>query len=280
MTERLETLGALRARISEYGREGLTLGFVPTMGALHAGHLKLVEEAKKSCDRVIVSIFVNPKQFAPHEDFATYPRTVDADIQKLQSAGADAVYLPDAEEIYPEGFSTKISVSGVTEMLEGEFRPHFFEGVTTVVAKLFLHVLPDKAFFGEKDYQQLQVVRRMASDLSLPVEIVGVEIVRDEQGLALSSRNAYLTVENLEIARQMNKVLFVVADKIRAGENIRDCEVWGKTELKLRGFNKVDYFTVRNADNLEQAVDMNLDPKRVLAAAWLDKTRLIDNVAV
>jgi pantoate--beta-alanine ligase len=231
------------------------------------------------CDRVIVSIFVNPKQFAPHEDLDKYPRQVEKDVERLAAIGVDAVYVPSGEDIYPEGFSTKISVSGVSEPLEGHFRPQFFDGVATVVMKLFMQVMPDKAFFGEKDYQQLQVIKKMVIDMNLPVEVVGVPTVRDvDTGLALSSRNAYLNAEQLKIAAQLNLVLLTMAEKIDSGMDARDIEAWGVAELKIRGFTRVDYCDIRDAVTLTPAQNNNGREKRILAAAWIETTRLIDNI--
>lgn len=260
---------------------GHSIGFVPTMGALHNGHVALGQAAQKSCDSVIYSIFVNPLQFAPHEDFARYPRMVDADIARLEQAGMDAVYLPAIEDMYPRDFLTRIHVDAISAPLEGEFRPHFFDGVATVVTKLLLQVLPDRAFFGEKDYQQLQVVTRLARDLDLPLEIVGVPTLRDEHGLALSSRNAYLSPEQLSVARKLNKILAVLAGRARSGCDLNVAEKDAANDLLEAGFDKVDYITVRDAATL-QAPEPG-DGKtslRVLAACWLGQTRLIDNLPV
>ena len=261
------------------GSEDTVLGLVPTMGALHEGHLHLAEMALAECDRVIVTIFVNPKQFAPHEDLAKYPRTIEADIEKLTEAGVHAVYTPGVEDMYPEGFVTKISVGKISEPLEGQFRPQFFDGVATVVAKLFLQVMPDKAFFGEKDYQQLQVIKRMVTDLNLPIDIIGVPTVRDkDSGLALSSRNAYLNPEELKIAQQLNIILLTMAEKIDAGFEMRDIESWAVAELKIRGFTKIDYCDIRDAATLQPSSTGDKQEKRILAAAWIGTTRLIDNI--
>ncbi len=261
------------------GGEDSILGLVPTMGALHEGHLHLVEMALADCDRVIVSVFVNPKQFAPHEDLAKYPRTLEADMEKLKAAGVHAIYTPTIDDMYPEGFATKISIGKISEPLEGQFRPQFFEGVATVVAKLFLQVMPDKAFFGEKDYQQLQVIKRMVQDLNLPIEIVPVPTVRDkDSGLALSSRNAYLNEEELKIAQQLNIVLLTMAEKIDSGFDLREIESWGVAELKIRGFTKIDYCDIRDAKTLQSAETGSKTEKRILAAAWIGTTRLIDNI--
>lgn len=261
------------------GAEDSVLGLVPTMGALHEGHLHLVEIALADCDRVIVSVFVNPKQFAPHEDLAKYPRTLDVDMEKLAAAGVHAIYTPSIDDMYPEGFVTKISVGKISEPLEGQFRPQFFDGVATVVAKLFLQVMPDKAFFGEKDYQQLQVIKRMVYDLNLPIEIVPVPTVRDkDSGLALSSRNAYLNEDELKVAQQLNLVLLTMAEKIDSGFDMREIEAWGVAELKIRGFTKIDYCDIRDAKTLQPSDTGDKAEKRILAAAWIGTTRLIDNI--
>lgn len=276
MTKRLTTYAALQEFL---GEQDDILGFVPTMGALHDGHIRLIDEARAQSDRVLVSIFVNPKQFAPHEDLAKYPRQIEQDVARLESAGADAVYIPDGSEFYPDGFNTKISVGDITASLEGVFRPQFFDGVTTVVGKLFFEIMPDKAFFGEKDFQQLQTVRKMVGDLRLPIEIIGVPTLRDQNsGLALSSRNAYLNAEQLKIAEQLNRVLLTMADKIELDDKIEDIEVWARAELLVRGFDKVDYCDICDAENLGPVTD-RARPRRILAAAWIGTTRLIDNIA-
>jgi len=276
----LKTPDAVRAYTLDQRRLGKQVGFVPTMGALHDGHVKLGQVAQATCQTVIYSIFVNPKQFAPHEDFAKYPRTIDADIAKLKDAGMAAVYLPDTEAMYPKDFLTTVHVDGISKPLEGEFRPHFFDGVATVVAKLLLQVLPDQAFFGEKDYQQLQVVKRMTHDLNLPLEIIGVPTVRDERGLALSSRNAYLSAKQYEIACVLNLVLKRMGQAVKAGTALTDIEAQAHEELLRAGFDKIDYCTVRHAHTLAPQPDFQRDPLRVLVAAWLGSTRLIDNMAV
>ena len=230
-----------------------TLAFVPTMGALHDGHLSLVELAKQHADHVIVSIFVNPTQFAPHEDFDSYPRDVDGDIAKLAEAGVIAAYTPTREGMYPDGEVSAITAGSAAEGLETDFRPHFFDGVVNVVHRLFNHVKPDVAVFGQKDFQQLQVIKEMVKAQNRLIQIIGAPIARDEQGLALSSRNAYLSPQELEVARKLNVI-------------IRDLPPAEATQALLdAGFDKVDY--------LEQRWG------RTLAAAWLGKTRLIDNVA-
>ena len=258
------------------------MALVPTMGALHEGHLALVRAgaAKVGADRVVVSIFVNPAQFAPHEDFDKYPRTFDSDKAKLEEVGtAHLIYAPSPREMYPEGFATKVSVDGPAAGLESDFRPHFFGGVATVVAKLFTQCRPDFAMFGEKDYQQLLVVKRMAKDLDLDVEVVPCPIVREADGLALSSRNAYLDPRQRKIAGQLNRVIAEVAARARGGISIPITEAEGAAALLTAGFERVDYVAVRDAETLTMINDVKR-PARVLAAAWLGKTRLIDNMAV
>lgn len=275
--KRLESIAQLRAHVAECRAGGRTVSFVPTMGALHEGHLELVREGLKQADICIPYIFLNPKQFAPTEDLAAYPRTLDADIEKLETVKASAVYVPAAAEIYPEGFATSVSVGGVSAPLEGEFRPHFFTGVATVVAKMLLQCLPDVALFGEKDYQQLQVIKKMVQDMDIPVAVRGVPTVRDENGLALSSRNAYLNADQYAVAIHMNRVLKEMASRLET-VSAAECEAWGTEELLARGFGKVDYCTVRDADTL-LPVAANASARRVLAAAFVGTTRLIDNVA-
>jgi pantoate--beta-alanine ligase len=269
----------LRQAVTAFRRAGKTIGFVPTMGALHDGHIQLGQAAQKECDVVLYSIFVNPLQFAPHEDFGRYPRTVEADCARLADAGMAGVYLPGVEDMYPKDFLTKVHVDGVSAPLEGEFRPHFFDGVATVVTKLLLQVLPDKAFFGEKDYQQLQVVTRLTKDLNLPLDIVGVPTVRDEQGLALSSRNAYLSPEQLQSARCINVILKEMGAAFRSGKAIPEIEAAALKQLREAGFEKIDYCTIRDARTLQVPEDTTR-PLRVLMAAWIGQTRLIDNMAV
>jgi pantoate--beta-alanine ligase len=253
----------------EEARQGdKVVGFVPTMGALHAGHLSLVEEARQESDIVVVSIFVNPTQFAPHEDFESYPRDIKGDAEKLAQTGADVLWLPTELDIYPEGKATDTHISGVSGPLEGECRPHFFDGVATVVRRLFLAVEPDKAFFGEKDFQQLQVIKKLVRDYDFNIDIIGVPTVRDENGLALSSRNAYLNKEQYDVAVQLNKIL-----KQLAAGDIN--EIQAREKLLRAGFDRVDYCTARNAETF-----LPDNPDRVLAAAWIGGTRLIDNMPV
>jgi pantoate--beta-alanine ligase len=272
------TLTNLRKARSGFGRKMVAL--VPTMGALHRGHLALVKEARRRADRVIVSIFVNPAQFAPHEDFGSYPRSFERDIAALVDAKADLVWAPAADAMYPEGFATRIDPAGVAKAgLEDKFRPHFFGGVTTVVAKLFIQTQPDFALFGRKDYQQLRVITRMAKDLDLPVKIVGVPTVRERDGLALSSRNAYLSAEQRAVAPTLYQVLKDCAAMIKAGETIDAVLADGRAEITRVGF-AIDYLEARHALTLEPIASADDGPIRLLVAAKLGTTRLIDNVGV
>ena len=273
------TISALRSRVKLWRSGGIKIALVPTMGALHAGHLALVGEARKRAGRVLASIFVNPKQFAPADDFDTYPRDEAADLAKLGESGVDAVFVPTAAEMYPEGFATSITVGGPTRDLETISRPQFFSGVATVVAKLLQIATPDFAVFGEKDYQQLLVIRRMAADLAFPIEIVAGPTVRENDGLALSSRNAYLTPPEREKAPRLYKALHDAATSIRGGMSGDTAIALAEGELTGFGF-LVDYVALRNAVTLARVADQKKEPMRLLAAVWLGKTRLIDNVAV
>lgn len=277
--QRLESLIALRRYVQENRVLGKTISFVPTMGALHDGHLELVRAGLRQTDICIPYIFINPKQFSPTEDLASYPKTLDADLEKLMSVGASAVYLPRMEDVYPDGFATTIKLGGVALPLEGEHRPHFFEGVATVVAKMLLQCLPDIALFGEKDYQQLLVIKKMTDDLNIPVKIIGVATVRDSSGLALSSRNAYLNDSELAKARQTNKILSRMTDAAKSSKNYAHIEKSGHDELLAIGFDRVDYITIRDADTL-LVPDETTKSLRVLVAAWLGKARLIDNLPI
>ena len=264
---------ALRKSIAPDSR----IGMVPTMGALHDGHVSLVTEARRHSDHVVVSIFVNPTQFAPNEDFDTYPRTLDVDLAKLGDAAA-IVFAPNAREMYPQGYVTTITVGGPSAGLETDYRPHFFAGVATVVAKLLIAAMPDVAVFGEKDYQQLQVVKRLAQDLALPTQIVGAPTLREPDGLAMSSRNAYLDATERKIAGQMNVILRDTIASAKRG-NLRAAEAAGVTALKAAGFDSVDYITIREAQSLEEVTTLER-PARILAAARIGRTRLIDNFPV
>jgi pantoate--beta-alanine ligase len=273
------TIAELRAAVAGWRREGLVVGLVPTMGALHDGHLSLVRETQRRANKSVVSIFVNPTQFGPHEDFARYPRPLAADAEKLAAAKADLVFAPSVAEMYPEGFATRIEVAGPALGLETDFRPQHFSGVATVVAKLLLAAMPDIAAFGEKDYQQLLVVKRLAADLGLPVEILGCATLREADGLAMSSRNAYLSAAERKIAGQLNHVLKEVAGRVRAGAPLAEAEQAGRAALLAAGFAAVDYLAVRDAETLAK-IDILARPARVLAAAKVGVTRLIDNLAV
>ena len=270
-----EDLAGACAKSRESGR----LAFVPTMGALHAGHLKLVAEARKKADRVIVSIFVNPLQFAAHEDLGLYPRREEEDAKKLEAAGCDLLWLPGVEDIYPQGFATTVHVAGLSECWEGEARPGHFDGVATVVAKLFNAVRPDLAVFGEKDFQQLAVIRRLVRDLDFEIEIVGIPTVRDPDGLALSSRNVYLTPDQRSLALALPFALEEARDAIRSGAAVGPSVAAAKQHLLEAGFLKIDYFALVDAETLEP-LDRPAGEMRLIAAATIGNTRLIDNLPV
>ena len=272
-------LDPLRNALAEFRAAGLTIGLVPTMGALHAGHMRLVEVAKSQCDAVIASIFVNPTQFGEGEDLDAYPRQEAADADLLQTAGVKLLWAPTADQVYPPGYATNVSVSGISNGLCGAARPGHFDGVATVVAKLFNQVRPDAAFFGEKDYQQLAVIRRMALDLDFSHEIVGVPTVRDADGLALSSRNAYLTAEERADAVALPQTMQEAATAIAAGSPVADILSDAKARLLRSGFHKVDYFELRDADTLALLDDFTKSA-RLLAAAHIGRPRLIDNIPV
>ena len=262
----------------QLGREG-TLALVPTMGALHAGHMRLIEEARARAERVAASIFVNPLQFGANEDLGRYPHREAEDARMLEEAGCHLLWMPSVSDIYPEGFATKIHVGGVSERWEGEARPGHFEGVATVVAKLLLSVQPDVALFGEKDFQQLAVIRAMVRDLAIPVEIVGIPTVREEDGLALSSRNAYLSADERAKALALPTALSSARDAIRAGNTVADALDAGKQALTDARFSKIDYLALVDADTLEP-LDSPAGNMRLIAAATIGTTRLIDNVPV
>src|SRR5690349_24794507 len=276
----IRTVTRLRQAIGRYKKAGSTIALIPTMGALHAGHLALVRLARRKAKRVVVSIFVNPTQFAPHEDFASYPRSFATDIKALRAENVDVVWAPAVEAMYPDGFATRLAPEGPAKAgLEDEYRPHFFGGVATVVAKLFTQVSPDFAFFGQKDYQQLRVVTQIAKDLDLSVKVVGVPTVREPDGLALSSRNVYLSSAERAVAPMLYKVLKECASRIKGGEKIDRVLNVGRIEVDLAGF-ALDYLEARHALTLAPVVSLKEGPVRLLIAARLGKTRLIDNVAV
>lgn len=259
--------------------KGGALALVPTMGALHAGHMALVEEAKRRARHVAATIFVNPMQFGAGEDLQRYPRREEQDLTALEQAGVDLVWLPSVEDIYPEGFATTISVSGVSQRWEGEVRPGHFDGVATVVAKLLLSVRPDIALFGEKDYQQLAVIRRMVADLEIPVDIVAVPTVRDEDGLALSSRNSYLSSDERQRALALPRALDTAAASIRGGGEVSDAVQTARLMLAEAGFSRIDYVALVDPTTLEP-VDRVSGEARLIAAAVIGSTRLIDNLPV
>jgi len=275
----VRTIKALDRAMANFRAAGETVALVPTMGALHAGHLALVRRARRA-DRVVASIFVNPAQFAPTEDFASYPRTFEADIAALRAERVDLVWAPPREVMYPEGFATSVAVKGpATVDLEDRFRPHFFGGVATVVAKLFGQCRPDIALFGEKDYQQLKTVTRMAADLDLKVKVIGVPTVREKDGLALSSRNVYLSPAERAVAPTLYRTLKESTARIAAGEPIVRVMSEGWIAIEAKGF-AVDYFEARHAESLRRVETVDDGPLRLLVAARLGKTRLIDNMAV
>jgi pantoate--beta-alanine ligase len=274
------TIPALRRAIAGFRKAGQSVALVPTMGALHAGHLALVRRARRRAARVVVSIFVNPAQFAPHEDLASYPRNFQTDLAALTGEKVDLVWAPSVEVMYPQGFATRIVPDGpATAGLEDAFRPHFFAGVATVVGKLLLQCRPDVAMFGDKDFQQLQVVTQLVKDLDLPVKIVGVPVVREKDGLALSSRNVYLSAKERAIAPRLHRVLSDCAKKIAAGRPIPGVLAEGRTALERAGF-AIDYLEARQARTLAPIANSKDGPVRLLAAAKLGKTRLIDNIGI
>jgi pantoate--beta-alanine ligase len=279
----IRTRVALQQQVRGWKAAGETVGFVPTMGALHTGHLSLVEKAKENASRTVASIFVNPTQFAAGEDFDTYPRREAEDLALLASVGCDAVYLPIVAEMYPEGSVTDVRVNGMSDLLDGIYRPHFFYGVATVVARLFLHVQPDVAVFGEKDFQQLQIIRRMVRDLGFPVQIIGGETRRDADGLAQSSRNLYLSPEERQIAGAMFAALHRASVRLSLGARPSDVRAEAIAHLSRSGFRSVDYVALVDPDSLIALPDDEpLAPgnARLLGAAWLGRTRLIDNLSV
>ena len=275
----VRTVAELRAQVAAWRRAGLHVGFVPTMGALHEGHLSLVRLAGAKADRVAASIFVNPTQFGPGEDFTTYPRDEPADAAMLARAGCDLLYAPSVAEMYPEGAATTVTVTGVSEPLDGLARPGHFAGVATVVTKLLNQCAPDLAVFGEKDFQQLQVIRRLVRDLDIPVGIVGGPIVRAGDGLALSSRNAYLSDDERPVAGSLNRVLAESLQRLRARTPVKSVEDWAIEALLSAGFHSVDYVEARTPETLARLGPGPAEgPIRLLAAARLGKTRLIDNM--
>jgi len=275
----VRTVEDLRAQVGAWHRNGKTVALVPTMGALHDGHLALVRRARELADHVVASVFVNPTQFAPHEDFDRYPRDEAGDSAKLASAGCDLLYAPTVRGMYPEGFATAITVGGPAEGLCGTFRPQMFGGVALVVTKLFLQAQPDVAVFGEKDYQQLMVIRRFARDLDIPVRVEGLPTVREADGLAMSSRNAYLSADERARAPELNRALVEAAQTLSAGGDSDAVLEAARTRIQAAGFGTIDYIELRDAETLEPVRRVER-PARLLAAAWMGKARLIDNVPV
>jgi pantoate--beta-alanine ligase len=276
----VRTVPALRRAVDNLRVRKATVALVPTMGALHDGHVSLVKLAKRRARKVIVSIFVNPAQFAPTEDFGSYPRTWQADLAKLTAEKVDLIWYPEVKAMYPDGFATKLMPEGpATVGLEDRFRPHFFGGVATVVCKLFTQCRPDVAIFGEKDFQQLRVVTRMAEDLDLGVKVVGSKTVRERDGLAMSSRNVYLSPEERRVAPELYRAMKESAARLKAGDGIADAIAGGTEIVAAAGF-ALDYFEVRHAETLAPVTSVKDGPLRILVAARLGTTRLIDNIAV
>lgn len=278
---RIRSLQALRDLLRTHRQAGRSIGFVPTMGALHDGHVSLVEIARTRADITVASIFVNPTQFAPGEDLDTYPRTEEADIARLADVGTDIVYLPTVEEMYPEGSKTDVRVAEMSDLLDGVYRPHFFYGVATVVARLFIHVQPDVAVFGEKDYQQLQIIRRMVRDLGFPIEVIGGATFRDADGLAQSSRNAYMNGEERVRANTISSALHRARCRIAAGCGIGEALAEARARIASAGFERLDYVSAVDPTTLEDLPGEEVasgQEGRVLAAACMGPTRLIDNM--
>lgn len=274
-------LSELREIISGWRRDGQSIGFVPTMGALHDGHLSLIRLSVDACDKTVASIYVNPTQFAPHEDLDSYPREEDSDTAKLAAAGCDLVFCPSSETMYPEGEETRVDVPKMGAKLEGQFRPHFFGGVATVVSKLFNQVQPDKAFFGEKDYQQVRIINRMVKDLSMPIEIVPGPTARALDGLALSSRNAYLSPTERACAPALNAALHRAAIRMRNGTPPAEALTEAVDRVSKSGFKTVEYIEAVDPDTLDPIpAELPDKPCRLIAAAWMGRTRLIDNIAL
>lgn len=279
MTQIIQTIAELRAVVRGWKAAGESVGVVPTMGALHEGHLSLARRARAECDRVITTIFVNPKQFNNPDDLNKYPRTLEADAALLSGVPVDVVFAPGVDEVYPDGFITTVSVGGVSEPLEGRMRPGHFDGVATVVTKLFGMTEANRGYFGQKDWQQLQVVLRLVRDLNLPVTVVGCETIREADGLAMSSRNVRLTDAGRAVAGVLYAAVTVAADEIRAGQSDRMAIREAAEKLRAAGFERVEYIELRDAETLMPSDDPRR-PRRMLSAAWLDGVRLIDNIPV
>ena len=279
MTVIIRTVAELRPIVRAWKAAGELVGVVPTMGALHDGHLSLARAGKRECERVITTIFVNPKQFNNPDDLKQYPRTEEADVALLSTVGVDVVFIPQPEDVYPEGFITTVSVGGVSEPLEGRMRPGHFDGVATVVTKLFGMTMADRGYFGQKDWQQLQVVLRLVRDLNIPIKIVGCETIREGDGLAMSSRNVRLTAQGRAVAGVLYAAITTAAEDIRAGQSDRMAIREAAEKVRNAGFERVEYIELRDAETLMPSDDVHR-PRRMLAAAWLDGVRLIDNIPV
>ena len=277
--EVVRTIAELRQHTSRWRIAGQTIGLIPTMGALHNGHLSLIKLAQGKCDRVIATIFVNPRQFLPNEDFDEYPRNEESDIQKLIEMGVDLLFAPKAPEMYQPDASTTVVISKLTDCLCATSRPGFFDGVGTVVTKLLIQALPDLAIFGEKDYQQLLVIKRLARDLDIPVEIIGAPTIREADGLAVSSRNVFLSQTNRETASRVFELLKKTATAIAQGNDVLVACEEARSELILAGFSEIDYFEARHSETLELIQNFE-NNGRLFAAVWLGSTRLIDNLEI
>lgn len=275
----LRTVAELRTRVRGWKADGKQVGVVPTMGALHEGHMSLVRAAQRGCDRVIVSIFVNPMQFNNPDDLTKYPRTEDSDAALLAREGVDIIFAPTPDEVYPKSFATSITVAGISEPLEGTMRPGHFEGVATVVAKLFGMTQADRAYFGQKDWQQLQVVKRMVADLNIPIEVVGCDTIREQDGLAMSSRNVRLDPLSRAQAPALHRILTRAATAIRDSGDVAMVLETARADLRAAGFTEVEYLDLRSAALLEPMARIDA-PARLLVAAWIGGVRLIDNIPV
>ena len=279
MTEVIRSAAALREKVAAWKRSGMLVGVVPTMGALHDGHLSLARAARAQSDRVIVTIFVNPMQFNNPEDLKKYPRDETRDLALLEADGVDVLFAPGPDEVYPEGFATKVSVAGISAPMEGAFRPGHFDGVATVVSKLFGMTQAGRAFFGEKDWQQLQVVRRLVTDLNIPVDVIGCPTIREDDGLAMSSRNVRLSDAERAVAPALHRAMQAAAEAIRGGAPTGAALADARAAILAAGFGAVEYLDLRHAGTLEP-IDRADPPARLLVAAMLGEVRLIDNIAV
>ena len=275
----VRTVTELRGRVGAWRKENQSIALIPTMGSLHAGHLSLMQLGREQSNKVIATIFVNPLQFSPSEDFETYPREENDDVRKLIDEDVDLLFAPDVKEMYQTGATTTINVGGLTDSLCAVSRPGFFDGVATVVTKLLLQALPDVAIFGEKDYQQLLVIKRLVADLDIPVEIIGGPTIREIDGLALSSRNVYLDPKARSIAPAIYNILNRYASAISKGNDIEKCLKLAKKDIQDAGFGKIDYLDLRNEQTLQRCTTKE-EPSRLFAAVWLGSTRLIDNISV